>query len=120
LNNFLKELIKVLHLGREGFSCRFWIKPATHSVKRFTTFLGNSRTTGGFHPNHSFLFPRKKIKYSYMINKKRGYHKMASRRISMRKIREMLRLYEECGLSNRQIARALNIGTELYDHHYDE
>ena len=30
-------------------------------------------------------------------------------RISMRKIREMLRLYEQCGLSNRQIARALNI-----------
>lgn len=34
---------------------------------------------------------------------------MASRRISMRKIREMLRLYEQCGLSNRQIAKALNI-----------
>ena len=27
----------------------------------------------------------------------------------MRKIRELLRLHEECGLSNRQIARALNI-----------
>ncbi|MFQ5888005.1 MAG: IS21 family transposase [Candidatus Hydrothermarchaeales archaeon] len=34
---------------------------------------------------------------------------MANRRVSMRKIREVLRLYEECGLSNRQIARALNI-----------
>lgn len=34
---------------------------------------------------------------------------MANRRISMRKIRELLRLHEECGLSNRQIARALNI-----------
>jgi len=27
----------------------------------------------------------------------------------MRKIREILRLHEECGLTNRQIARALNI-----------
>ena len=34
---------------------------------------------------------------------------MANRRISMRKIRELLRLHEECGLSNRQIARTLNI-----------
>lgn len=34
---------------------------------------------------------------------------MAKRRVSMRKIREMLRLYERCGLSNRQIARALKI-----------
>jgi len=34
---------------------------------------------------------------------------MANRRISVRKIRELLRLHEECGLSNRQIARALNI-----------
>jgi len=28
---------------------------------------------------------------------------MANRRISMRKIRELVRLHEECGLSNRQI-----------------
>jgi len=34
---------------------------------------------------------------------------MARRRISMRKIRDLLRLHEECTLSNRQIARALNI-----------
>ena len=34
---------------------------------------------------------------------------MANRRVSMRKIRELTRLYEECGLSNRQIARALKI-----------
>lgn len=34
---------------------------------------------------------------------------MANRRISMRKIRELLRLHEECGLSNRQIGRVLNI-----------
>ena len=34
---------------------------------------------------------------------------MANRRVSMRKIREIARLYEECGLSNRQIARALKI-----------
>ncbi len=34
---------------------------------------------------------------------------MANRRISMGKIRELLRLDEKCGLSNRQIARALNI-----------
>ncbi len=34
---------------------------------------------------------------------------MANRRISMGKIRELLRLHEKCGLSNRQIARALNI-----------
>ena len=34
---------------------------------------------------------------------------MARRRVSMRKIREMLRLHEECGLTNRQIAKALNI-----------
>lgn len=34
---------------------------------------------------------------------------MANRRITMRKIRELLRLHEECRLSNRQIARALNI-----------
>lgn len=34
---------------------------------------------------------------------------MARRRVSMGKIREILRLYEECGLTNRQIARSLNI-----------
>jgi len=34
---------------------------------------------------------------------------MANRRISMGKIRELLRLHEKCELSNRQIARALNI-----------
>ena len=34
---------------------------------------------------------------------------MARRRINMRKIREILRLHEECGLTNRQIAKALNI-----------
>jgi len=34
---------------------------------------------------------------------------MANRRISMGKMRELLRLHEKCGLSNRQIARALNI-----------
>ena len=34
---------------------------------------------------------------------------MANRRTSMRKIRELIRLHKECGLSNPQIARALNI-----------
>jgi len=34
---------------------------------------------------------------------------MANRRISMGKIRELLCFHEECGLSNRQIARDLNI-----------
>ena len=34
---------------------------------------------------------------------------MANRRVSMRKIREILRLHGECGLTNRQIARTLNI-----------
>jgi len=34
---------------------------------------------------------------------------MARRRVSMRKIREILRLHEECRLTNRQIAKALNI-----------
>jgi transposase len=34
---------------------------------------------------------------------------MANRRVGMRKIRELLRLHEECGLTNRQIAKALNI-----------
>lgn len=34
---------------------------------------------------------------------------MAKRRLSMNKIREIIRLHEEGGLSNRQIARALSI-----------
>jgi len=34
---------------------------------------------------------------------------MANRRVSMRKVRELLRLHQECGLSRRQIARALKI-----------
>lgn len=34
---------------------------------------------------------------------------MPRRRVSMRKIRELVRLHEECGLTNRQIAKALNI-----------
>jgi len=34
---------------------------------------------------------------------------MANRRVTMRKIRELFRLYEKCGLTNRQIAKALNI-----------
>ena len=38
---------------------------------------------------------------------------MANRRISMEKIRELLRLHEKCGLSNCQIARALNISRSV-------
>lgn len=34
---------------------------------------------------------------------------MANRRISMRKMREIFRLHKECGLSQRKIAKALNI-----------
>ena len=34
---------------------------------------------------------------------------MAKRRVSMNKIRETIRLHQEAGLSNRQIARALGI-----------
>ena len=34
---------------------------------------------------------------------------MANERISMNKIREIIRLSEECRLSGRQIAKALNI-----------
>ena len=37
---------------------------------------------------------------------------MAQRRLSMRKIREILRLKHEAGLSNRAIARACSIGKE--------
>jgi len=38
---------------------------------------------------------------------------MANRRISMGKIRELLCFHEECGLSNRQIARDLNISRTI-------
>ena len=34
---------------------------------------------------------------------------MANRRTSMRKIKDIYRLYEECKLSQRQISKALNI-----------
>jgi len=61
---------------------------------------------------HSLLtlhtFPQKRYDTPILINKE-GSIKMANRRISMRKIRELVRLHEECGLSNRQIARALSI-----------
>ncbi|HDD53390.1 MAG TPA: hypothetical protein ENF32_04915 [Thermosulfidibacter takaii] len=44
---------------------------------------------------------------SFSFNTRRG--DMANRRLSMRKIKEVLRLKYEAGLSNRAIARSCNI-----------
>jgi len=45
---------------------------------------------------------------------------MAKRRISMKRVREALRLYEECNLSKRQISQALKVSRPVVSNYLDK
>jgi hypothetical protein len=69
--------------------------------------LGDSEAAPGHHIGPQGFLPPAGSSQDVSLGKEKPL--LANRRVTMRKIKEMLRLHFEVGLSNREIARSLSV-----------